>query len=316
MRPLPIPLHTRLMTLTLAAEGEDEYAASGRVLDVRKRGMVPLAGFLNGPGVVHDMELRLTLGRDDLRIRSAALRMRAVPFPSGPGTGGESCRDNEAGAGRIVGIALDGSVAPGLYRAVGGPRGCFHVFTLLRLLAPSVVWAVRHGLARTAGRAFVRTIVVDGFDSEPHLRMRGTLTDVHYASGSPERVAHVFEAEVEAEVTLPDLAVGALEARHRRGTQAWTDDGLAGLPALAGASVARGYSLRIAELIPTTLAPLRELLLMVQPTVFQCMPSLAAGSMRRGRREGPGSAADSCSMWRHDGPLLAAVARESDVGAH
>lgn len=318
MRSLPIPLHTRLLTLALATEGEREYAAHGRVLDVRKRGRVPLAGLLNGPGVVHDMELRLTLGRDDLRIRSAALRMSEVPFPSGPGTGGESCRDNEAGVGRIVGIALGGAVGPALYRAVGGPRGCFHVFTLLRLLAPSVVWAVRHGLARTAGRSFVRTIVVDGFGVEPHLRMRGTLTDVHYAAGSVERLGEAFEGEVEAEVTVPDLVVERVEARHRRGTLVWTDDGLATLPALAGASLARGYSLKVDELIPATLAPMRELLLMVQPTVFQCMPSLGAevGSMRRSRREGPGSAADSCSLWRQDGPLLAAVSRTSGVGAH
>ncbi len=317
MRSLSIPLHTRLVTLTLAASGDAGYAVVGRVLDVRKRGRVPLAGVLNGPGVVHDMELRLTVARDDLRIREAALRMHAVPFPVGPGTGGESCRDNEAGAERIVGVALDGGAAP-LYRAIGGPRGCFHVFTLLRVLAPSVVWAIRRGLARDVGRSFVRTIVVDGFGVEPHLRMRGTLADVHYAAGTTERLADAFDGEVEVEVTLPELTVGDVEARHRRGAEAWSQEDLAALPSLLGASMARGYSLKVDELLPPALAPMRELLLMVQPTVFQCMPSLGeeVGTMRRGRREGPGSAADSCSMWRQDGPLLAAVARRERVGAH
>ena len=317
MRSLPIPLHTRLVTLTLGARGDAEYAVAGRVLDLRKRGRVPLAGVLNGPGVVHDMELRLTVGRDDLRVRSAVLGMHAVPFPAGPGTGGESCRDNEAGADRLVGVALDGGAAP-LYRAIGGPRGCFHVFTLLRVLAPSVVWAIRRGLARDVGRSFVRTIVVDGFGVEPHLRMRGTLADLHYAPGTTERLADAFDGEVEVEVTLPELTVGGVEARHRRGDDAWSHDGLAALPALLGASMARGYSMKIDELIPPALAPMRELLLMVQPTVFQCMPSLdeEIGAQRRGRREGPASAADSCSMWRQDGPLLAAVARGTSVGAH
>jgi hypothetical protein len=264
------------------------------------------------------MELRLTVGRDDLRVRSAALQMHAVPFPAGPGTGGESCRDNEASADRVVGVALDGSAGPALYRAVGGPRGCFHVFTLLRVLAPSVVWAIRRGLVRDAGRSFVRTIVVDGFGVEPHLRIRGTLADVHYAPGSVERLADAFDGEVEVEVTLPDLTVGGVEARHRHGSDAWSHDGLAALPALLGASMARGYSLKVDDLVPAALAPMRELLLMVQPTVFQCMPSLGeeVGAMRRGRREGPASAADSCSMWRQDGPLLAAVARGTSVGAH
>jgi len=276
---------------------------------------VPLLGLLNGPGVVHDMELRLTVGRDDLTIRAASLRMHEVPFPAGPGTRGESCRDNESGIGRIVGIALDGGVGPALFRAVGGPRGCFHVFTLLRLIAPSVVSAVRRGLARTDGRSFVRTIVVDGFDAEPRLRMHGTLTDMYYAAGASETLEDAFEAEVDVEVGVPSLTVDAAEARHRRRTGAWWPEDVT---ALAGASVARGYGLRVDDVVPRPLAPLRELLLMVQPTVFQCMPSIGGGpgSMRRSRREGPGSAADSCSMWRAGGPLLAAVNGGSGVGAH
>jgi len=99
MRALPNPLHTRLLMLTLGQEGASEHAVAARVVDVRKRGMVPLLGLLNGPGVVHDMELRLTVGRDDLTIRAASLRMHEVPFPAGPGTRGESCRDNESGTG-------------------------------------------------------------------------------------------------------------------------------------------------------------------------------------------------------------------------
>lgn len=315
MRALPVPLHTRLLTLTLAAEGEAECQLVGRLVDVRKRGFATLAGVLNGPGVVHDMELRLTLRRDDLSIRAAVLRMRAVPFPAGPGTRGESCTDNEAGIGKIIGLALDGPVVPALYRAVGGPRGCFHVFTLLRLFAPSARWAVRRGLGRSPGRSFVRTVVVDGFDDEPHLRMRGTLTDVHYAPGTIERPGDVFEAEMNAAITVPALNVGAIEGLHRGGDASWTEESLAGLN---GASMARGYSTRVEEVVPPSIAPLRDLLLMVQPTVFQCLPGLGSevGSMRRGRREGPASAADSCSMWRQDGPLMAAVARETNVGTH
>lgn len=314
MRALPNPLHTRLLTLTLAREGPSEHAVVARVLDVRKRGVVPLAGLLNGPGVVHDMELRLTLGGDDLTIRSAALRMREVPFPKGPGTQGESCRDNEAAIGRVIGVALGGAAGPALFRAVGGPRGCFHVFTMLRLLAPSVVWAVRHGPARRGGRSFVRTIVVDGFDAEPVLRMRGTLTDMHYADGAPETLADSVEAEVDLDVAVPSLAVVSIEARHRSSTGPWSRDDVA---PLVSASVARGYGLKVDEVVPATLAPLRQLLLMVQPTVFQCMPSIGSdpANMRRSRREGPGSAVDSCSMWRAGGPLLAAVEGTSGVRA-
>ena len=49
MRALPNPLHTRLLMLTLGQEGASEHAVAARVVDVRKRGMVPLLGLLNGP---------------------------------------------------------------------------------------------------------------------------------------------------------------------------------------------------------------------------------------------------------------------------
>jgi hypothetical protein len=306
------PIHTRLLSVRLACEGHEALRVEGRVLDVRKRGTVALGGVVNGPGVVHDMTVRLLLAAGDLSIREAELSMPTVPFPARPETQGESCRDNEAGFERVVGLRLTNGFLTGLHRAVGSARGCFHVFTLMRLLGPSITWAAERGFTRETGRAFARTITVDGGWDGALLHLRGGVTDLHYVGSGSEEIERALEGEAEAEVAVPDLTVRQLHARSRDGRRgersSWTEAGLAGVPELVGSSLLRGYSLRLDEVLSArgAQAPLRELLLMLQPVAFQCMPSLAevrdVGSARRGDRL---AARDSCSMWRHDGPLLA-----------
>ena len=56
----------------------------------------------------------------------------------------------------------------------------------------------------------------------------------------------------------------------------------------------------------TAMQPLMHLLFMLAPAMLQCMPSLIEElNVRPRRAEGPHAAADSCHMWRTDGPLLA-----------
>jgi hypothetical protein len=276
---------------------------------------VRVAGRLSGPGLVHDMGVRLRIGLPDLVIRSADLVMSTVPFPGGPSTSGESCRDNEAKFGNVVGLRFGRGFVVGLQRTLGGPRGCFHVFTLLRLLAGSVPWAVRNGIERERGRAFSRTVSVDGLWDGTRLELRGSLVDVRYGPGATDRLADGFEAEAETAVTLPGFDVVDVAGRHRRadvsGWGPWSEAGLEGMLQLCGQSMARGYSLVLDDAVSPAgaLAPVRELLAMLQPVAFQCLPGLTVddGRPHPARRSDPMSAIGSCAMWRQDGPLAASV---------
>ena len=126
--------------------------AAGRIFDLRKRGLVPLAGKLQGPGVVHDMAVRLQLEYPSLRIRAIEPSMSAFPFAPGPATRGESCRDRLPDVQRLVGASLRDGYGPTVMEQVGGPRGCFHIFTLLRLSArrSSGWWRASRRAARAA----------------------------------------------------------------------------------------------------------------------------------------------------------------------
>jgi hypothetical protein len=312
MPAVPEPLHTRMMSVRLLPESPDTFVAEGQVLDVRKRGIVTVAGRVNGPGLVHDMRVRLVIERETLAIRDASLAMPAVPFPSTPLTAGESCRDNEPAFRDVIGLRLASTFTPGLHRLIGGRRGCFHVFTLMRLLGPSIEGAARRHFERSAGRAFSRTIVVDGFRTSTGLALSGVLVDLDYADPSPERATATFEARAEAEVRVPAMTVESLLADYRRDARdaaAWTSEGLAAVERLSGSSLLRGFSLDLVRYLPDAEPPVRELLLMLQPVAFQCMPAFAGDRAVRPERHGePIAATDSCRMWRKDGPLLAHVA--------
>jgi hypothetical protein len=311
MLSVPEPLHTRLLTLRLAAAGADAFTAEARVLDVRKRGVVGLAGHLHGPGVVHDMQVQLTIGRADLCVREARLAMLAVPFPAGPFTNGEGCRDNEEQFASLVGVRLGTRSTAALHRAIGGRRGCFHVFTLMRLVAPSLesLAAGMDGLADDG--VLSRSIVVDGVRAPDGLALCGTVTDVRSSGGE---LGGTFEARAVIEVGVPGLIVRRLSADHRSGGTSgggWSSDGLPPAGVLDGASLVRGFGLDVLRHFPAgaPLAPVRDLLLMLQPVAFQCMPALGdeAAGARPARPKNPVAATDSCRMWRADGPLVARV---------
>jgi hypothetical protein len=309
MPSVPEPLHTRLLTLRLAAAGADAFTAEARVLDVRKRGVVTLAGHVHGPGIVHDMQVQLTIGRADLRIRAARLAMLAVPFPGGAATDGESCRDNEAQFASLIGVRLGTRSTAALHRAIGGRRGCFHVFTLMRLVAPSLAAMATSMQASTEQAVLSRSIVIDGLRSVGGLTLCGTVTDVPSSNGD---VGETFEARAVLEVGVPGLTVDRMHAEHRRDGakgSGWTSAGLPPTGVLDGSSLVRGFGLDVLRHFPTAapLAPVRDLLLMLQPVAFQCVPALADDAVggRPARPKTPVAATDACRMWRADGPLVA-----------
>lgn len=324
MAPVVQLLHTRMLDVRLARDPGDHVTVTARLLDVRKHGVVRLAGTVNGPGVVHDMGIRLVIDGESRAVRSAELLMPVVPFPGGDRTRGESCRDNEARFDGVVGLRFGPRFLTALHRTIGGPRGCFHVFTLMRLLGPTIPWVIERGRENGGDGTSSRTVSIDAFCRDGRLCLQGRLTDLRCGGPPMATLADRLEAESEAELDVPSLTVTAVAARHRRGTGpgdlGWTVDGLDGIEQLVGASILRGYGLMVDRLFPPPkpVAPVGQLLLMMQPVAFQSLPSLAHAESRTGSARGTGSPAarDSCSMWRHDGPLVAEVAGGVGGGTH
>ena len=323
-----IPLHTRMISVRLTWGEGGCVTAHGRIFDLRKRGVVPLAGKLQGPGVVHDMAVRLQLDYPGLRIRSIEPSMSAFPFAPGPATRGEGCPDRLPDVQRLVGARLGDGYGPTLMETVGGPRGCFHIFTLLRLIGPTIEAVVEREQARRPSSSatptpgsplFARSVIIDGMKGEGiAIVLRGMLFDLHYPPGADalpleEELEASVEAAADVEVAVPSMAITSGSGRVRRsgsGVEAlgsW--ESVATVEQLIGRSMMKGYTAQVQELFAgaADLLALQHLLFMLAPTLMQCFPSLAEELELRPRRaEGPHAAVNSCHMWRADGPLLAA----------
>ena len=63
------PLHTRSLTVTLRSGEGDGLDFDGAVIDLRKCGFVPTAGFLQPAGIVHHMTLDAALSRGRGQLR-------------------------------------------------------------------------------------------------------------------------------------------------------------------------------------------------------------------------------------------------------
>lgn len=320
------PLHTRMISLRLTWGEAGSVVAAARIFDLRKRGIVPLAGKLQGPGVVHDMAATLELAYPTLRVRRIEPSMLAYPFAPGPATRGEGCPDRLPDVQRLVGASLRERYGSTLMEMVGGPRGCFHIFTLLRLVGPTIVSAIEREGGRRAGDQtprtpgsplFARSIIVDGLKGEGlSLVLRGMLFDLHYppnADALPleEELDESFEAAADVEIGVPDMLISTSTGRVRRcgpgsgAVGSW--EPVTAVGELAGRMMFKGYTAQVQALFleHDELEPLQHLLFALGPTLMQCFPSLAEElELHTRRAQGPHAAVDSCHMWRADGPLM------------
>lgn len=323
------PLHTRTISLRLAWAEPGYAVAEGRVLDLRKRGLVPLAAKLQGPGVVHDIAVSVRLEVATRNIVAITPTMSAYPFDPGPATFGEGCPNILPRVQSLLGCDLGDEFAGRVFANIGGPRGCFHIYTVMRLLGPSIRQALDSEARRrsAAGMAsvipapgspiFSRSVIVDGARGEGlRLALRGMLFDLYYVPGAEvlpleEEMAASMEAIADVEVEVPGMAILSASGRRRQSGHAienpgaWTDVPDAGQ--LVGLTMYRGYSSAVEKRVAADDdgGAFQHLLFMLAPTLIQCMPSLMDEVEWRPRRaEGARGAVDSCHMWRDNGPLL------------
>lgn len=321
------PVHTRTLGVTLAWRADGRLDARGQILDLRKRGFVPIVGDLRPSGVVHHMRVHAVVDPVARRLEAIEAEQPAVAFEAAPWTRGESCRDTIPGVRGLAPAVLDAAFAKRVGAGIGGPRGCSHVLALVQLLGGSVGWALDrelelHGALRpqAAGRRlFHRELVIDGFDvGRLRLLVAIQLGDLHLAPvAAPERPIERFGADravrVRAEVDCERSALTAVRAAERWRTRPdATDEWRSHAAALAGIE---GLALRAgvtAELLrrlggEAALRPLLEALLQLTPAVQQSLAGLEAlwqtERASAAREGGVGSHVDACYMWRSGGAL-------------
>ena len=322
-----LPAHTRTLSVTLRHADAAGVDFAAYVLDLRKRGFVPVGGDIQGPGIIHHMSLSGRIDRAAGRIETIRAEMPTIAFEATPATGGESCRDRIDRVAGLAGTPLAGAYASRVGAEIGGTNGCSHVLTLGHLLGPTASWALEESQRlsgespgwRPGERMFRRDIVVDGADVEGDLAMVALLTDLHLAprpidSEAAARFAHQVEMRIGVRVRLTDMRLLEIAiAERRRGPQdlesaVWRlrpdrAEPLVGLSLRTG--VARDLIGRFQD--DDRDRPLLDLLLMLAPATLQCVASFIDTYTRTG---GAGRAAsetgghpDSCYMWRRDGAL-------------
>jgi hypothetical protein len=317
------PLHTRALSVTMAARADGRLDVRGSILDLRKRGFVPVAGDLQPAGTVHDMHLAGVVDPGTRTLASLAAEQRTVAFEPSALTAGESCRDPIARVRELAGARLDGGFSRRLGDALGGPRGCSHVLTLAHFLGATVARALALPLPaghRPGERVVRRDLVIDGHEPDAgRLALAAQLTELVLAPAPPvarpmDRFAQVLEVRVALDVALPGLDVSGVQASERRrdtetlATAAWTPctdvvDALAGLRLGAGATAT--LLARLGDDVAR--APHRDVALQLAPALVQCAAALsepwAAGFQGDPSLVAMGGFPDSCYMWRRDGAL-------------
>jgi len=322
------PAHTRTLVVSLAQLAPDRALASGAIVDVRKRGLVPMASDLQTAGVIHDMRVRAEIALSPARVAAISVEQAHVAFEPSLATGGESCRDPGPRIAALVDTPLDGDSARRLGAALGGPLGCSHVLTLAQLLLSTAQTGLaleqqRHShAARPVGqRIFHRSLSIDGVLGRDGLQLALQQADVHFVPLVPradtdplERLAGRLEIRAMAEIDPDAMVLRSLRAAERESGRdafygAWRDRSapladLAGRSALAG--MAAGLFARLGENAADR--PLLDALRNLAPTLIQCVPAVMErwqsrpGAPRPGMMAG-GGMADSCYMWRTGGAL-------------
>ena len=345
------PLHTRHLTLEMRHDEAGFVRVWGEVIDLRKASFVPMVDELQTAGIIHHMTLDARVHPETRVLESLETDQRAVAVEPSAVTGGECCRDPASNLQALVGRAFDAEFKAELGRVFGGPRGCSHLLTLFHLVVSALPMAfdfeeaqlAETGAARRPGELFFRRAVfVDGFGPEDReLQLAVSLMDYHSApfvcaENRFDLLARQHEVRVLAEITVADVLFTSIHAAERERSAAtlsearWEDRGawlsdLVGRPILPGL----GKELRRRfETRPEAAYGFLDACLQLAPGFVQCTPALAdrifdplaASATARATGKPPeipsfltrGGGANSCYMWREDGPLVQVWVRSDD----
>jgi hypothetical protein len=129
-------------------------SVSGRLRDER-----PWAADSERVEHVHDMDLRVTVRKDDLTITAATATMARFPHAE--------CPSITAAFDDLVGLGISRGYTRAVQERFGGARGCTHLEQLARTIGPVVIQAMTSNRARD--RDWQHHIWADGGVAEQKL---------------------------------------------------------------------------------------------------------------------------------------------------
>lgn len=329
------PLHTRSLTIRSIQGSDGRHDLQATVLDLRKCGFVPVAGFLQASGIVHHMTLAGTLDPDTRILESFEGGQLTRAFDPSALTRGECCSDPLPRLAALAGEKLDSRFVATLRDAFGGPLGCSHLLTLAQLFASSLShaldWDARQSSAsrtrRPGERVFERAVEIDGYElSDGRLQVTVQLTDLHFVA-APEIAVPMAQFGAQSEIRISavvdlanGMALGSLEGYSRirdfDGLEvARFIDRSSELRYLDGQNIMSGISKRLLGRFGGEPGdrPFLDALLMMAPGYLQCLASLSerwpADAKSKPSLLGVMGRPNSCYMWREGGPVQRADAQ-------
>jgi hypothetical protein len=319
------PAHTRGLSIALKKGEGSSVDFRADILDLRKSGLMGLAGRIATAGIIHKMEVSGAFSGETATLERITWDQSHVMHEANRATRGECCRDPMQRLEELVGTRIGEGFVSDLKKSFGGPLGCTHVNTLLQELNAAVrqfrrgpVLAVAHAAGE---RIAARSVFFDAMFSEDGttISIGVRLTDTCYGSldgnGNETLVSH-DEVRVVANVELAGWVLRDVQARERSrtgpefGAVPWRDRADA-LDELPGRSLGRGMTRFCLEHFGTREedARLQSALLCLAPGMTQVgvtlsdalAPSSSSASPMGSPLAGPGP----CYMLRSEGPLIA-----------
>ena len=132
--PERVPIHRRIIEFEAYDEGET-LSVTGRLRDER-----PWAADSDRVEHVHDMDLEITVRKDDLTITAATAVMARFPHAE--------CPTITDAYGDLVGLCISRGYTRAVQERFGGARGCTHLEQLARTVGPVVIQAATSTRAR------------------------------------------------------------------------------------------------------------------------------------------------------------------------
>ena len=334
------PIHTRMIEVELLEAGPGRYRSRGSIVDLRKRGFVPMAAELQGAGFIHHMTLDLEIDAGTRRVESVDVTQPYIAFEASEASGGECCRDPAPRLQVLSSAILDAEFARSASRAFGGALGCSHLLTLAQTVGRSLPFAIeREQMLQNGGaaprlpgeRIFKRTVFIDGLHaSSAQIEIAVQLSDLHTApratlEAALDRLEIQEEVRASANIALEGFALDAVQGCERtrdRGTlqeAGWRDCGDE-LEPLAGRGIVPGLGselfARFGDREERRL--LLDTLLHLAPGFIQSVAALTDTWLSS---SGPppayvttGGGSDACYMWRRGGGF--AAMRSATVASH
>ena len=124
-----LPVHVRSIRVEAAEDGLRQLVVTGTLVDERPRGGEKWFG-VEGPRVIHRMQLSLRVRHPDLVITEVEGGMEAHPY--------RICPDAVPSLQQLVGVSVRQGFTRAVNERLGRQRGCAHLTALIHAMAPVV----------------------------------------------------------------------------------------------------------------------------------------------------------------------------------